>query len=251
MSFHVCTLISLHMFLKAKLLIKGIYLKVCNFWYIFTNFHPKKFYLIYKVCLEKIQLVLIWEQFAWHQFNLAAKESGLECTCVNNDDFTVLVRGGDRRRWVSMCTAWPSHSKWLSEKSNKSASNFVLSWKHSSTETIWMIQKTAAMGNWWLTAPSWQHTSSCSMSGAEFWWNIKALRWLSPPFRPAFWLFSKLKSPLKGKRFQTISDIQENTMGQLMEIGRTMWGRTQWNENFLLKNYLLKPFIMPFSIGLY
>ena len=25
--------------------------------------------------------------------NLAAKESGLECTCVNNDDFTVLVSG--------------------------------------------------------------------------------------------------------------------------------------------------------------
>ena len=30
------------------------------------------------------------------QCNLAAKESGLECACVNNDDFTVLVSGGDR-----------------------------------------------------------------------------------------------------------------------------------------------------------
>ena len=28
--------------------------------------------------------------------NLAAKESGLECTCVNNGDFTVLVSGGGR-----------------------------------------------------------------------------------------------------------------------------------------------------------
>ena len=28
-----------------------------------------------------------------YQCNLAAKESGLECTCVNNDDFTVLVMG--------------------------------------------------------------------------------------------------------------------------------------------------------------
>ena len=27
-----------------------------------------------------------------------------------------------------------------------------------------------------------------------------------------FWLFPKLKSPLKGKSFQTIDEIQENTM---------------------------------------
>ena len=39
-----------------------------------------------------------------------------------------------------------------------------------------------------------------------------------------FWLFPKLKSPLKGKRFQTIDEIQENTTGQLMVIGRTVWG---------------------------
>ena len=50
-----------------------------------------------------------------------------------------------------------------------------------------------------------------------------------PPYSPDlvpcnFWLFPKLKSPLKGKRFQTISEIQENTMGQLMAIGRTVWG---------------------------
>ena len=28
-----------------------------------------------------------------HQYNLAAKVSGRECSCVNNDDFTVLVVG--------------------------------------------------------------------------------------------------------------------------------------------------------------
>ena len=28
--------------------------------------------------------------------NLETKESGLEYTCVNNDDFTVLVSGGGR-----------------------------------------------------------------------------------------------------------------------------------------------------------
>ena len=39
-----------------------------------------------------------------------------------------------------------------------------------------------------------------------------------------FWLFPKLKSPLKGKRFQTIDEIQENMKGQLMETGRTARG---------------------------
>ena len=31
-----------------------------------------------------------------------------------------------------------------------------------------------------------------------------------------------LKSPLKGKRFQTINEIQENMTGQLTAIGRTV-----------------------------
>ena len=38
------------------------------------------------------------------------------------------------------------------------------------------------------------------------------------------WLFPKLKSPLKGKKFQIIIEIQENTMEQLMVIGKIVWG---------------------------
>ena len=37
-----------------------------------------------------------------------------------------------------------------------------------------------------------------------------------------FWLFPKLKSPLKGKGFQTVDDIQKNMMRQLMAIGNTV-----------------------------
>ena len=58
--------------------------------------------------------------------------------------------------------------------------------------------------------------------------NIISSRWLSSPTdrfgAGDFWLFPKLKSPPKGKRFQTIYEIQENMMGQLMVIGRTTWG---------------------------
>ena len=88
---------------------------------------------------------------------------------------------------------------------------FCIKFEHSSTKTIWMIQKAAAMGNWWLAASSRQCTP------------------LMPPNSPNlvpwdFWFFLKLKSPLEGKRFQTTNEIQENVTGQLMVIGRTVWG---------------------------
>ena len=45
----------------------------------------------------------------------------------------------------------------------------------------------------------------------------------SPDLVPRnFWVFQKLKSPLKGKRYQNIDEIQENMMGQLMAIGKTV-----------------------------
>ena len=37
-----------------------------------------------------------------------------------------------------------------------------------------------------------------------------------------FWLFPKIKLPLKRKRFQTVDEIQENVTGQLMVIGTTL-----------------------------
>ena len=70
----------------------------------------------YKVCLEKVHpLVIEWEVFVQHWCNPVAKEGGLKCICVNNDDFTILDSRRGRHHWVSMCTMWPSHSKWLSK----------------------------------------------------------------------------------------------------------------------------------------
>ena len=39
-----------------------------------------------------------------------------------------------------------------------------------------------------------------------------------------FWIFPKWKSPFKGKRFQSIDEIQENMMGQLIATGTTVLG---------------------------
>ena len=147
---------------------------------------------------------------------------------MNNDDFTVLVSGGGRRHWVSMCTVWPSHSKWLSEKA-MNLHQFCIKLEHSSAEIIWMTQKALAMGNWWLAASSQQCACSCITSHAECFGKTSNHTGDWAPLQPRFGTlqlldFPKLKSSLKGKRFQTIDEIQENTKGQLMAIRRTMWG---------------------------
>ena len=44
---------------------------------------------------------------------------------------------------------------------------FCVKLEHSSMETIQMIQKAAAMGNWWLASSSWQNVPSCITSHTE------------------------------------------------------------------------------------
>ena len=95
-------------------------------------------------------------------------------------------------------------------------------------EPIPMIHKTAALGNRWLAA-SLQHTHSYNVSHAEFIGKTSNHPGDLDTYRPDLvacniWLVSKLKLPSKGKRFQTIDEIQENMTVQLMAIGRTVWG---------------------------
>ena len=109
---------------------------------------------------------------------------------------------------------------------------FCIKLEHSSMETIQMIQKAAAMRNWRLAAALQQHACSCIMSRAEFFFfSVKhqITQVIQSPYSPElapwdFRLFPKLKLPLKGKRFQTVSEIQESMTEQLMAIGRTVWG---------------------------
>ena len=101
--------------------------------------------------------------------------------------------------------------------------------EHSSTELIQMIQKATALGNWWLAASSQQCTRSCMHLMQSFLAKHEITQVAQPPYSPDlapcnFKLFPKLKSTLKGKRFQTIDEIQENRMGQLMVIWRTVLG---------------------------
>ena len=106
---------------------------------------------------------------------------------------------------------------------------FCIKLAHSSAETIQMIQKATAMGNWWLAISSQQHAHLRITSCAEFFGETSNHPGDSAPYSldlvPCdFWLFPKVQPPLKGKRFQAIDEIQENMMEQLMVIGRTVWG---------------------------
>ena len=160
----------------------------------------------------------------WHWCNLAAKERELECTCVNNDDFTLLVTGVSGYCWVYCVDIT---FKMTERTEQQICIKFCIKLEHSSAETMWIIQKVAAVGN---MIGSFLMTMSCSCitSLTEFFWqNIKSSRWLSPlpDLVPCQLLtFPKTKIIFKGKRVQTVDEIQENMMGQLMAIGRTVWG---------------------------
>ena len=121
---------------------------------------------------------------------------------------------------MSMCTVWPSQRDWVEQQI---CIRFCVKLEHPSMETIWLIQK-AVIGSFLTTMCPLMHHISCRV----FLWNIKSPRWqshYSPDLAPCdFWLFPKLKSPLKGKRFQTIDESQENMMRQVIVIRRPVWG---------------------------
>ena len=103
---------------------------------------------------------------------------------------------------------------------------FCIKLEHCYMETIQMIQKAVAVGNWWLASSSW--TTYPLTSHAEFFVKHRITQVTQRLYSPClatcdFWLFPKLKSPLNRKRFQTIDEFRENMMGQLMAIGRTVW----------------------------
>ena len=82
---------------------------------------------------------------------------------------------------------------------------FFFKLEHSSMETIWMIQKATAMGNWWLAASSQQRACSCIMSLAAFWQNHPCD---SAPLQPRFgalWCLAFSKTKITFER-EEISD---------------------------------------------
>ena len=97
---------------------------------------------------------------------------------------------------------------------------FCIKLERPSMETTWMIQATV-MSNWWLAASSQQCAHSRVTSHAIFLVKYQITQVTQPPYGPDLapqdlWFFPKLKSPLKGKRFQMVNEIQENMTRQFM-----------------------------------
>ena len=67
---------------------------------------------------------------------------------MNNDDFTVLVSGGGRLLLSEHVYSVAVTFKMTERVEQLICIRFYDKLEHSSVETIWMIQKAAAMGNW-------------------------------------------------------------------------------------------------------
>ena len=125
-----------------------------------------------------------------------------------------------------MCTVWLLHSKRLSEWSNKSASNFgIVPLGYHLDDSEGCNYGQLVIGSFITMMHLLMHHISCK----DFFAKHQITQVTQTPYNPNlapcnFWLFPKLKSPSKGKRFQTIDEIQENTTGKLMAIERTVWG---------------------------
>ena len=87
---------------------------------------------------------------------------------------------------------------------------FCIKLEQSSMKTIWMIQKAAAMGNWWWAASSWQCARSWIMSCAELFGETSNHPGNSAPLQPRFgtlWLLAFPKTKITFER-EEISDCR-------------------------------------------
>ena len=110
----------------------------------------------------------------------------------------------------------------MTEESNESASNFVLSlnvppwklfrWFRSCSYGLLVI------GSFIMTMHLLMHHVLCSLAKHQI------TQVTQPPYSPDlvpcdFWLFPKLKSPLKGKRFQTMHEFRKIWLGSWWWLG--------------------------------
>ena len=119
--------------------------------------------------------------------------------------FSKLVSGDSRHHSVSMCTLWLLHSTWLSQYSNESASNFVLSLNIPPRKVFRWFRRLQ------IWATDWQlHHNNAPSCASHLMQNFLVKHQITqvtqPPDSPDLtpcdlWLFPELKSPLKKKRF--------------------------------------------------
>ena len=102
---------------------------------------------------------------------------------------------------------------------------FCTKLKHnSSVETIQMIQKAAAIGNWWLAPWLWRCAHSCIMSCAKFFGKISNHSGDSSPLQPIFGTlqllaFPKTKITFEKKDFRVSMRFRKIWQGSWWQLG--------------------------------
>ena len=92
---------------------------------------------------------------------------------------------------------------------------FCIKLEHSSMETIGMIQKSAAVVNWWLAASSQQSTPSCIMFRTEVYGKISSHPSDSAPLQPRFGALQLLAFPKTKITFSIETSIEDKIQGTL------------------------------------
>ena len=94
--------------------------------------------------------------------------------------------------------------------------SFCVKLQHSSVETIRMIQKATAVGNWWLAASAWQRACSYIMSPAECFGETSNHPGDSAPLQPRLGTLQLLDFPKTKITFER-EEIS-------MRFGKIWWG---------------------------
>ena len=98
---------------------------------------------------------------------------------------------------------------------------FCVKPEHSSMETIWMIQKATAVGNWWLAASS-GCACSCITSYAEFFGKTSNHPGDSGPLQPRFGTLKLLAFPKMKITFE-----REGISDHWWDLGK-IWRGSWW-----------------------
>ena len=167
-----------------------------------------------------------------HPCNLAAKESRLECACVNNADFTVLVMGAvDTTEWACVLCGHCIQNDWASRAMNL----------HQILHKTWTFlcrnysddSEGPTIGKWWLTASSQQCACPCSMSHAEFFSKTSNYPGNSAPLKPRLGVlghptFPKTKITFDFRPLMRFRKIRRGSwwwLGKLCEVPRCLLSR--------------------------
>ena len=125
---------------------------------------------------------------------------------------------------MSLSAVWPTHSKWLSEQSNESASDFVWSFNIPPWKLFRWFRRLQLWATWDLQLHTDNAPTHASHLLQSFLVKHQITQVTQPPYNPDsvpcnFRLFLKLKSSLKGKTFQTTDEIQKNMFGSPWRLG--------------------------------